>query len=150
MAVTPKRKRGAVSYKEPSSDISDEDMSTDSGQQQHQQTRTQRVAPQRRSARSRQSEQQSAKRPRQQTFRTDRNATDDSIKLRGRSNISYRDLSTDEEESDGDFEVEEVIAPPRTTRTRTTVLSSRSRREKKVGSRVHKPLGAPMKRRSSE
>jgi hypothetical protein len=149
MAVTLKRKRGAVSYKEPSSDISDEEVSTDSDQQQ--QPRTKRAAPQRRSVRSRQSAQPSPRRPHPQTSRAHRVQTEDSIKLRGRANISYRDLSTDEEESDGDFEVEVVAAAPRAPRIKTkTDPLPRIRREKKSRGRARKALGAPMKRRPSE
>lgn len=65
--------------------------------------------------------------------------------------MSYRDPSTDEEDeedSDGDFEAEEIVAPQRKSRIRAAP-SPRTQREKKSRGRVSKALGAPMKRRST-
>jgi hypothetical protein len=156
MAVTLKRKRGAVSYKEPSSD---DDMSGSSDQGQS--TRTKRnPAPTRRSTRHPHpatvdeessesehdlSEPESAPAKRSRASRTSRS--------RGKRRISYKDASSDEEDEedpDGDFEIQEERVMALRTRSRPT--ASRSPRPQKVRNAKGKSrrkgrhaIGAPLK-----
>ncbi|EDU46794.1 conserved hypothetical protein [Pyrenophora tritici-repentis Pt-1C-BFP] len=116
MAVTLKRKRGAVSYKEPSTD---DDLSSSSGHEPS--TRKPRTAPTRRSSRhpqvvddaSSESEHAAPTPPdhRQPSVRSLR-------RRQGKQKISYKDVSSDEDEDDdpdADFElVEERVMPVRT------------------------------------
>lgn len=147
MAVTLKRKRGAVSYKEPSSD---DDLSDSSGQERSTQKRT---LPTRRSTRrtqavgevSSESEHdlpEPAPAQRQQPSRNPRG--------RGRRRISYKDVSSDEDEegADADFEVEEErvmavrtrpqpSAPPSSRAQKTWgAKGSKSRRKAVLGAQL--------------
>jgi hypothetical protein len=104
MAVTLKRKRGAVSYREPSSD---EDIPESSSQEEKVQQK--RNAPSRRSARHHES-------PVPLAFRAaDRRPATASRSSRRREprKISYKDASTDDEEEDpdADFQVSEDESP---------------------------------------
>jgi hypothetical protein len=149
MAVTLKRKRGAVSYKEPSSD---EDLSESSG---YEQTTRKRTVPSRRSTRrppaddeaaseSDHSPPQPAPTTRQRDSRTSRS--------RGVPRISYKDVSSDDEnedDPDADFELEEQRVV--TVRTRSRPVAAPTSRSEKTGgtktsrSRRKAAIGAPLK-----
>jgi hypothetical protein len=123
MAVTLKRKRGAVSYRDPSSD---EDGTESSGEEEH--PRQQRTAPARRSTRhpapAEQRGSSSAAR-RQTTTRVSRHGK--------APKISYKDISTDDEEEedpDADFQASDDEPPPQ-TKTRETSARSPKRRAPK-------------------
>jgi len=150
MAVTLKRKRGAVSYKEPSSD---DDLSSSDGQEQT--TRKQRTAPTRRSTRRPQavdnassgSDHPASNPPlgRQRRSRSSRRS-------QGRQKISYKDVSSDEddeEDPDADFELAAERVMPVRTRSRPVALASprakESRRSKRSKSRRKTVLGASRK-----
>ncbi|KAF1844946.1 uncharacterized protein K460DRAFT_376496 [Cucurbitaria berberidis CBS 394.84] len=161
MAVTLKRKRGAVSYKEPSSE---EDLS-DSSDQERTVRRKKRRTPSRRSTRHQQvddedddedededSSQYAFREPLSVRIpqRVSRNSR--SRGSRGRQRISYKDLSSGEEEEDpdADFELEEVQAP----RTKPPTVAVRSPRHPKISSSKGGPrrklvLGAPLKPNSA-
>jgi hypothetical protein len=117
MAATLKRKRGAVSYRDPSSD---EDGTESSGEEE--QPRQQRAAPARRSTRHPAPAEQ---RGSSSTARY-RN-TMPRVSRRGKaSKISYKDISTDDEEEqdpDADFQASDD-EPPRRTKTRETSARS--------------------------
>ncbi|KAF2710829.1 hypothetical protein K504DRAFT_429172 [Pleomassaria siparia CBS 279.74] len=154
MAITLKRKRGAVSYKEPSSDISEEEIPTDSDRDDT--PRRKRTVPQRRSTRSRLIEQSSSSassRPTRRDAYVVSTSTSATTKLRGMPKLSYREPITDEEDSDGDedFELEEVATRQRTPRTRTRATPlPHALKEKKARRRpTNRPFGAPLKRRST-
>ncbi|KAH4178251.1 hypothetical protein HBH43_042410 [Parastagonospora nodorum] len=117
MAVTLKRKRGAVSYREPSSD---EEISESSGQEG--QVRPKRATPSRRSTR------RSEPAAQQMGPVADRRRATGSREGRRREvpKISYKDVSTDEEEQDDpddDFEADND-EPPRRTKPPTTSARS--------------------------
>jgi len=150
MAVTLKRKRGAVSYKEPSSD---DDLSSSSGQERS--TRKQRTAPTRRSTRhpravdhvSSESEHAAPNPPvaRQRRARSLRRS-------QGKQKISYKDASSDEgdeEDPDADFELAEERVMPVRTRSRPVAPASprlqESQRTKRSKSRRKAVLGAVRK-----
>ncbi|KAJ4369592.1 hypothetical protein N0V83_005354 [Neocucurbitaria cava] len=148
MAVTLKRKRGAVSYKEPSSE---EDFSETSGEERTIRRRK-RPTPSRRSTRHQQvddedesSSQQAS--PQARPTRNPRNVPRTS-RSHGRQKISYKDISSDEEEDDpdADFEVEEVQTPRKTARA-AAVRSPRPPRslDSKRRQRRKLALGAPLK-----
>lgn len=106
MAVTLKRKRGAVSYKEPSSD---DGLSEES--EPEEQARPKRQAPSRHSARRREPPSASASPVVQRRPATEARST----RQRARR-ISYKDVSTDEddeddEDPDADFEVSDDEMP---------------------------------------
>ena len=136
MAVTTKRKRGAVSYKEPSSD---EDVSEGSGYQKT--PRRKRHAPSRRSARHQANDDDLG----QQTTPEPSPAPEPSRKkqkesrTRRHGKVSYKDISSDaEEDPDADFEVpEEHVVRTTQRRAKATVVPSprpqRSRRTKERG-----------------
>jgi len=147
MAVTLKRKRGAVSYKEPSSD---DDLSDSSGQERSTQKRT---LPTRRSTRRTQavdevsSESESEHHlpePAPVQRQRPRNP-----RGRGRRRISYKDVSSDEDEedADADFEVEERVMTVRTRPQPSAPPSSRTQKTrgaKGSKSRRKAVLGAPL------
>jgi hypothetical protein len=156
MAVTLKRKRGAVSYKEPSSD-DDISESSDEGQS----SRTKRnTAPTRRSTRrshaatvdeasSESGHDSSEPEPAPVKFPRASRAS----RREGKQRISYKDASSDdedEEDPDGDFEMQEERMMAVRTRSRPT--ASRSPRPQKVRStkgrsrrKVAHTIGAPLK-----
>ncbi|RMZ67184.1 Leucine-rich repeat [Pyrenophora seminiperda CCB06] len=148
MAVTLKRKRGAVSYKEPSSD---DDLSSSSGQERA--TRKKRTAPTRRSTRqpqavddaSSESEHAAAPKPLVAPRRRPRS----SRRSQGKQKISYKDASSDEdseEDPDADFELAEERVMPVRTRSRPVAPVSpqlqENRRTKRGKSRPKAVLGA--------
>ncbi|KAH7073697.1 hypothetical protein BKA63DRAFT_39096 [Paraphoma chrysanthemicola] len=139
MAVTLKRKRGAISYKEPSSD--DDLTESSDGEKRVQRKRS---VPSRRSARHREHS------PRETSPIANKgpSAKARSSGRHGRRKISYKDVSTDEEEEDPDaeFEVSED-EPPRTKPTRTTAQSPRpSKTSSSKGKSPRKrALGAPLR-----
>lgn len=129
MAVTSKRKRGAVSYKEPSSD---EDLSENSGYDQA--PRRKRHAPSRRSARHQANDDDSSR----HTTPESPSAPEPSRKryketrTRRHRNVSYKDLSSDDEDDpDADFEVPEEHV--RTTQRRAKATAAPSPRSQKSG-----------------
>ncbi|KAF2003096.1 hypothetical protein P154DRAFT_520441 [Amniculicola lignicola CBS 123094] len=142
MTVDMKRKRGAVSYKEPSS----EDFSDDSDEAGT--SRKRRLAPQRRSARHRtppQQQQQAAiaqaqpgpSRPSPQKAKGR-----DNVRLRRRQAVTYRESSSDDfgdESSAND-------APSPASRTKARISKEpRPRKIKKSGRPTRKGFGAPLK-----
>ncbi|KAF2261673.1 hypothetical protein CC78DRAFT_345611 [Lojkania enalia] len=144
MVVNLKRKRAAVSYKEPSTD---EEFSYDSDQEST--SRKKYVAPQRRSARHQPSEQEqtSSQDPQRSASPVNARKTGRSNKtrLRGRPKVSYRESSTNID-SDEDFEVEEINSPredprPRVARVPRTQNIKRTRGRSKI------KFSAPLKRR---
>ncbi|KAF2128944.1 hypothetical protein P153DRAFT_367248 [Dothidotthia symphoricarpi CBS 119687] len=151
MAVTLKRKRGAVSYKEPSTD---EDSSDDLAHAPNPEwaTKRTRAAPSQRSTRHRQVRDSNA-RPQPDAIPTRSRAKTEprgSQRQRGR-NISYKDVSSDEEEDpDADFEEPQQAreASRRPSRSRTLAvrpLPSQKRRTSKARSQRGLVLGAPRK-----
>lgn len=149
MAITLKRKRGAVSYKEASSD---EDLPVSSDEERP--TRT-KIAPARRSTRQRPHDNEDSSRHTtpepaapvrspQQSLRSTRGRD------RGRHMISYKDASSDEEDPDADFEIEDEVERVVAVRTRhqtTAVQSPRPRKHSgsKARSRQRLVLGAVLK-----
>jgi hypothetical protein len=150
MAVTSKRKRGAVSYREPSSD---EDMSASSSDvEETSRRRQQRTAPSRRSTRQRQESPVERASP----IAGKRQATASRVSRRHETHkISYKDVSTDEdveEDPGADSTASDDEPPPRTKLPKTSNRPSRPR-----SPRPHKPthpkgrphrklvLGAPLK-----
>lgn len=136
MAMTTKRKRGAVSYKEPSSD---DDLSESSGNERT--PRRKRTAPSRRSARHRASNDDSS-----------RWTTPDPVPAPGpsrknykqpwtrrRHKVSYKDISSDEDEDpDADFEVPAEHVTLSQHRTRATAdPSPRSQKNGRAKERGH-------------
>lgn len=139
MAVTLKRKRGAVSYREPSSD---EDISESSDQEIPVQRK--RAVSSRRSTRHCEpSNQRFSPAPSQRKP----NAAQTSRK-RERPKVSYKDVSTDEDEEDSEasFELSEEESRPH-TRQPQTAPSSRQPRSKSAKGRSPRNmvLGAPLK-----
>jgi hypothetical protein len=123
MAVTLKRKRGAVSYREASSDEDTSDSASQEGQ-----VRQKRAPPSRRLARRNESPPppQVASRPadRRPAVGTRNSRRQDPRK------ISYKDASTDDDDDDdpdADFEVSEAEAPPRAKTRRAAVGSPKPR-----------------------
>lgn len=151
MAVTLKRKRGAVSYKEPSSD---DDLSESSG---YEQTIRKRTVPTRRSTRRPAADDEAASesehsQPPPQLASVKLQPESRTSRRRGAPKISYKDVSTDdedEEDPDGDFELEEEQVMTVRTRARP-VAAPVSRSGKTVGikrsrSRRKATIGAPLK-----
>jgi hypothetical protein len=151
MAVTLKRKRGAVSYKEPSSDDF-----LDSSDHEHT-TRLKRTGPTRRSTRHSQTNDEASSEsehvsPEPAPARK-RQVGSRSSRSHGRQRISYKDVSSDEEEEeedpDADFEMEgNEFAPVRPKRSRQTVprCPHSSKAQKTTGkSRRKATIGAPLK-----
>lgn len=150
MAVTLKRKRGAVSYKEPSSD---DDLSESSG---YEQTTRKRTVPTRRSTRRPTADDEAASEsehsppPQPASVKLQRESR--ISRRRGAPKVSYKDVSTDdedEEDPDGDFELEEEQVMTVRTRPRP-VAAPVSRSGKTVGtkrsrSRRKATIGAPLK-----
>ncbi|XPS90659.1 hypothetical protein M3J09_000095 [Ascochyta lentis] len=153
MAVTTKRKRGTVSYKEPSSD---EGLSESAGYEQT--PRRKRTAPSRRSARHQANDDDSSRQttpdpspepePSRKKYKESR--------TRRHRRVSYKDISSDEDEDpDADFEVpdEHVRTSQRQARARTAPSPhpQRSRmgrergcpKQKLVIGRKRKPNRAP-------
>jgi hypothetical protein len=144
MAVTLKRKRGAVSYKEPSSD---DDLSESSDHAAN--TRRRQPVPLRQSTRRR--EPSSGRESPAVVERRPATTQSGGARHRQRRNISYKDVSTDEDgaDPDGDFEVSEQEAPPRKSPVSRARLPRAARDEKRT-SRTSRPsrkvvLGAPLK-----
>ncbi|CAO2648231.1 Nn.00g074980.m01.CDS01 [Neocucurbitaria sp. VM-36] len=153
MAVTLKRKRGAVSYKEPSSE---EDFSESSSQEQTFRRRK-RATPSRRSTRRQRpdSEDELSSQhvsPQSLPVRKQTRSGPRSSRSRGRQRISYKDISSDEEEEDpdADFELEEV-QPPRGKSQTVTVRLSRPAKSSNSNGRPRRKLvlGAPLKPNSA-
>ncbi|KAF1917964.1 hypothetical protein BDU57DRAFT_514475 [Ampelomyces quisqualis] len=148
MAVTLKRKRGAVSYREPSSD---EGLSESSEQEYHMPPK--RVEPSRRSGRH---QQPSARRASPVTDRYQATASRSSRRHDARR-VTYKDISTDDEEEgddpDADFDVSDNEPPPRTKLHKTPDRSSKPQslqpHKNKASSKGRSPrkfvLGAPLK-----
>lgn len=153
MAAGAKRKRGAVSYKEPSSD---EDLSDSSGVEQS--SRGKRPAPSRRSTRHRANdddddrhtspEPSPAPEPSRKKHKVSR--------TRRHRKVSYKDVSSDEEDDpDADFELPEEHDRPRRSKVKATAAPSprpqrngRARdkarsKQKLVIGRIRKPNRAP-------
>ncbi|KAH6868772.1 hypothetical protein BKA58DRAFT_441202 [Alternaria rosae] len=149
MAVTLKRKRGTVSYKEPSSD---EDLSEGSGSEQ---TTRKRTIPTRRSTRRPPADDEAASEsdhspPESAPIKQQRGSR--SSRTRGAPRISYKDVSSDEEDEedpDADFELEDERVM--TLRTRSRPVAAPSSRPEKIGgtkrsrSRRKAVIGAPLK-----
>ncbi|KAG9195716.1 hypothetical protein G6011_00837 [Alternaria panax] len=151
MAVTLKRKRGAVSYKEPSSD---EDVSESS---EYEQTTRKRTVPTRRSTRRPPADDEAASEsahspPPPPPPATKRQRDSRTSRGRGVPRVSYKDVSTDdedEEDLDGDFELE--AEQVMTVRTRSRPAAAPTSRLDKTGntkrsrSRRKAMIGAPLK-----
>jgi hypothetical protein len=139
MAVTLKRRREAVSYKEASSDddehedeLEDEQLSDAADFERP--LRKKRAVPDRISTRA----------------RTATGGRSDSARLRGRRQVSYREVSSDDvepPESEAEAEAEEVRAPP-VKRRATSVRPARTESSSR-GGRV-RSLGAPLKPNNGE
>lgn len=142
MAINLKRRRGTVSYKEPSSD----DDFSQSSDAEHT-PRKKRATPQRRSTRHKEpeSERTSPKQSRQHAVTTNTTSINQSpnVRLRGKRRVSYRE-SSEEDNSDADFEVQEVT-PSRERQRASISRASRTKKDRKPKSRPMKPLGAPLK-----
>lgn len=155
MAVTLKRKRGAVSYKEPSSD---EDSLDDQSQESSQKgtARRTRAASSQRPATHRNSNTQPQ--PDAAPAHSRRKNQPRGSQRQRRHNISYKDISSDEEDEDPDADFEEsqeaceVSTKPsrKTSRQRTLALRSLPPRKDRTStskSRRGPVLGAPRKPR---
>ncbi|KAH7411889.1 hypothetical protein DE146DRAFT_641654 [Phaeosphaeria sp. MPI-PUGE-AT-0046c] len=149
MAITFKRKRGAVSYREPSSD---EDMQVSDGSGQEEHVHSRRVVPSRRSTRHREPSARSASPLPEKRPHTRPRAP----RRRERPKVSYKDVSTDDEDDEGDpdaeFEASDDEPPPRAIRPKTSsqFLNSRPHKaQNKANSKGKSPrkraLGAPLK-----
>jgi hypothetical protein len=154
MAVTLKRKRGAVSYREPSSD---EDLSESDSDSNPSRTR---ATPVRRSGRHRstEAEQPPVRRRRavspEPPTRSKATVTQRGSRRARNERISYRDASSeDEDEGDDDFEVSEREVVVQVRPQMRNLPSSRSRQKKTTERRPGRPpgrsprksLGAPLK-----
>ncbi|KAF2660130.1 hypothetical protein K491DRAFT_589680 [Lophiostoma macrostomum CBS 122681] len=141
MAVTLKRRRDAVSYKEPSSDddllgASDSDHTPEK----------RRAAPQRRSARHQDPESRQLRTVFQQTQTSStssnhqRLSAKDESRLRRHTKVSYRESSSDED-SGTEFEPDQPTLPPQRTTQRTgaTPITKSSKRSR---GRPRKAFGA--------
>ncbi|KAJ4362627.1 hypothetical protein N0V95_001432 [Ascochyta clinopodiicola] len=153
MVVTTKRKRGAVSYKEPSSD---EDLSESADYEQT--PRRKRMAPSRRSTRRKANDDDSSR----QTTPDPSPAPEPSrrkykeSRTRRQHKVSYKDISSDEDEDpDADFEIpDEHVRTSQRRATATVVPSPRPQRiglvkergrskQKLVVGRIRKPNRVP-------
>lgn len=150
MAVTLKRKRGTVSYKEPSSD---EDLSEGSGSEQ---TTRKRTVLTRRSTRRPPADDEAASEsdhsPPESAAPIKQQRGSRSSRTRGAPRISYKDVSSDEEDEedpDADFELEDERVM--TLRMRSRPVAAPSPRPEKIGgtkrsrSRRKAVIGAPLK-----
>jgi hypothetical protein len=146
MAVTLKRKRVAVSYKEPSSD---DDLSESSD---HERVTQKRTVPSRRSTRRMRAVDQvssASERASPEPVPVDRQRPSRNARRRGKRNVSYKDISSDEDDldPDADFEVEEERVMTVRTRSRPSTLPS-SEPQRKRGARDRNSrravLGAPL------
>lgn len=147
MAVTLKRKRGAVSYKEPSSDDDGAEVSSE-----EEQVRQQRAGPSRRSTRHPDPAEQ---RDSSRTARRQPTTSRPSRRGEEARKISYKDISTDDEEEvdpDADFQVSDDEPPPRTKIHKTSARSPKPRAQiahqstKSSGRSLRKlVIGAPRK-----
>jgi hypothetical protein len=149
MAVTLKRKRGAVSYREPSSDEDLADTETEIL------LPRKRAAPVRRSARHQSTEAEQPSQRRRHAVSSEPSARSKNTKPRhslrrgGKRRISYQDASS---EDDGDQDFEEEMVEQRRPQMRTTA-SRQSHKGKKTerrpgrtsGRSPRKSLGAPLK-----
>lgn len=149
MVVTLKRKRGAVSYREPSSD----DDSSDSSEQEDR-MHSRRPVPSRRSTRHH----EPSARPTPPLAAKREGTQPRAPRRRERPKISYKDVSTDdedgEEDPDADFEASEDEPAPRATKSRTSAQPPKAPSHKaqhKATSKGRSPrnrtLGAPLKTR---
>lgn len=140
MAVTLKRRRGHVSYKDPSSDEEESYDSEQSGQT----NERKRAAPSRRSNRH------AGSSSHRQSPIVRRNAPGNSRSSRRnhRQNISYKDVSTDDEgeDPDADFVMSEDEPAPK-ARSSTTFQSPRAQKTTKAKGKSPRKLviGAPLK-----
>ncbi|KAF1961269.1 hypothetical protein CC80DRAFT_436941 [Byssothecium circinans] len=159
MAVTLKRKRAAVSYREPSSN-EDVDSEAESN------SRPKHPAPMRRSIRQRSPSEEaepSFSVGRQRGAATAKAAKETSRRRtalrKEKRRISYKDVSSDdvdEDWGDEDFEMEEEVEQPKPRRR--VAASPRAQKSKtsvknlahSAGSRMRKTLGAPLKPRTTE
>ncbi|EUC33469.1 hypothetical protein COCCADRAFT_96062 [Bipolaris zeicola 26-R-13] len=146
MAVTLKRKRVAVSYKEPSSD---DDISESSD---HERTTRKRTVPSRRSTRRMRAAVQVSSESEHASpgpIPIKRKQPSRNPRRRGKGAVSYKDISSDEDEEDpdADFEIEEERVMAVRTRSRPNAPPS-SEIQKKRGSRDRRTrravLGAPL------
>ena len=149
MAATTKRKRGAVSYKEPSSD---EDLSENS--EYAQTPKRKRPAPSRRSARHQADDDGSSRQttPEPSPALGVSKKKYQELRTRRHRKVSYKDISSDEDEDpEADFEISEeqvrttqrrskaTAAPsPRPQRNRRTREKGRSKQKLVIG-RIRKP-----------
>lgn len=151
MAVTLKRRRANVSYREPSSD---EDLADTSNDEAH--SRKKRVVPSRRSARQRPGEVESraaSATPEDPSTKPPQRRTQRARARKGRR-ISYKDISSDEEtdvdeDPDADFQTEEepLVAVSRKNnfaKSRTSSLNHEPQ-SRKGRSRKPRALGAVLK-----
>lgn len=136
MAVTLKRKRDTVSYREPDSD---EDLLGDSDSSRH--TSRTRAAPTRHSTRRKDSTSTQASPP---TSRGNAVRPRSSRQRRARK-VAYKDISTDEEDEDpdADFQVSEEESTIRPKPVRTNGASPRKSRTSK--GKASRKLGAPLR-----
>ncbi len=159
MAVTLKRKRGAVSYKEPSSD---EDLSDNSDRELP--ARSKRVLPSRRSTRHHeavvdQDDESSIQLsspeapPLRKPTRASRSSR--SSRSHAKHRISYKDISTDEDEEDPDADFELATEPVQASpakRRQTAAQPSRTRTDARSRGRPRRMviLGSVLKLNNTE
>ncbi|KAF2640750.1 hypothetical protein P280DRAFT_451692 [Massarina eburnea CBS 473.64] len=148
MAATLKRRRAAVSYREPSSDV--DGLESDSEPS----TRTLHTAPVRRSTRYRSpspvadppfpaTHSENAP-PKANTARTSRR----NAQRKEKRQVSYKDASSDGDWGDDDFELEETIEQARPPKR--VAASTRTQKSSKSGKSTRMTLGAPLKPRAAE
>lgn len=122
MAIVSKRKRGAVSYREPSSD---DDLSESSGYDLT--SRRKRLAPSRRSARHRANDGDSSRHttPEASLMPEPSKRQKKESRTRRHRKVSYKDISTDEEDDpDADFEMPEEQFRPTQRKVQATAAPS--------------------------
>lgn len=147
MAVTLKRKRGAVSYRELSSD---DDLSASDGNTTARGRN--KSGPSRRSARNRnvddEDDDSGAASLSDVAPIEHRSHASRTSRVRGRTKVSYKDVSSDDEDPDAGFEFQEQHVMAVRTRPRAmTAQSSQSQQgtSRKVASRRRNIIGAPLK-----
>ncbi|KAF2250500.1 hypothetical protein BU26DRAFT_517335 [Trematosphaeria pertusa] len=148
MAVTLKRKRGAVSYREPSSD-------DDFSESDDERISRKRARPVRRSARHQSADAEPSSRAQRRHVsppmanvpveRPKHSPKVAALRRRRKHRISYRDVSTDDDDdSDEDFETDEVEEPPRKAYAKPAQSPPSQKHQNKRRRRL-RPIGGPLK-----
>jgi hypothetical protein len=151
MAGTLKRRRGPVSYKEPSSDEGFSDLTDDSDRWGS--PRKRRAGPQRRSARNQPLDPDQAGSRRHPPYKSVSGCVSTrelpNVQLRGKRRISYNEDSTDDD-SLGESDSEESVPTPAPKHPRSGAPTSPGQKKKRPGRPRARGLGAPVKPRKGD